>query len=427
MDSNNTHTGSGEKKDLFFRLLPKFSAILSAFMLVVPIIIAVKQAQIMQASDFVMTFYIIGKMISAGHAQGIYPDAHSTSFIGAPFDLYAHSVLPALPVDHTAIFMYCPAVAWIFSAFSNLEPIQALIIWQGICILALLLCVYIHSRDSKTNFFQLLGLGALFTPVFHQLLIGHLSIPLGMMPLSVGYFLLCSNHFLAGGMVWALLFLKIQYLPTVLLVLGALFLSGKFRAPLGFLLGTLMVALVNIFCLGSDVARNWLSCLRLSDAIFSDPRYGYPHYLAVSIPSMVLQTVPSEMRDAAKLPAYLLAALIGLGTLWYASKLFAKHDIKSQLANVMLLGIFVLPLVLPHFLFYDLCCFSIAALIIYGNNWDEKTSKRLKRIRIYTFVCINLYFINFFFLGLGIGYFPTFTILVCILTFAYIQIVRTIR
>ena len=70
----------------------KLAAILSVFMLVVPIIIGLRYQEIMQASDFSMTFYVVGNMIAHGKLQDIYPPLQATSLIHTPFDNYAHQL-----------------------------------------------------------------------------------------------------------------------------------------------------------------------------------------------------------------------------------------------------------------------------------------------------------------------------------------------
>ncbi|MBP9094873.1 hypothetical protein KBI23_27890, partial [bacterium] len=55
--------------------------ILAVFLLFLPLIVAASQAVIMQGSDFVMTFYPVGKMVVAGLAQNIYPPPSAMSFV----------------------------------------------------------------------------------------------------------------------------------------------------------------------------------------------------------------------------------------------------------------------------------------------------------------------------------------------------------
>ncbi len=396
--SNSTGTPTNEKQGglpLFFKL----GAILSVVMVFVPIILTMKHTQIMQTSDFVMTFYVVGNMVSFGHGADIYPGLHAANFIDSQFNAYAHQLLPSLAKQSTAVYMYSPLVACAFAPFGLLTPIQAMVAWQLTSILALTSCAWIHSRISEnTTFLRLFCVAALFAPVFHQILIGHLAIPLGLLPLSAGYYFLMKERYLAGGFVWALLFLKPQFLPTVLLVIGALTLARQFRPLIGFAAGSALMTVATALCLGPETARKWLGSFRLSDAIFSDPRYNYPHYLAVSIPSAILQLVPAELRNTAKVPAYALAAVIGLASLWIGTRLLRRHGVKQHLPSVMLMGIMVLPLVLPHFLFYDLVCMVIAAFVIFGSTWDEVTNRRLKLLRLVTFVILNIYFIFIFFI-----------------------------
>jgi len=137
--------------------------------------------------------------------------------------------------------------------------------------------------------------------------------------------------------------------------------------------------------------------------------------MVVSLPAVIVQTFPGH--GATKLVAYGLAALIGLFALWRATAILngAKPIVATQsnsdaptvaevraqraaLALVMLEGLFVLPLVLPHFLFYDFCGLGLLAIIAFqGHLWGVEAS-RVKFLRLATWWCCNLYYVSFMFL-----------------------------
>lgn len=388
--------------------------ILAVFLLFLPLLIAASQAVIMQGSDFVMTFYPVGKMVVAGLAQNIYPPPSAMSFVDAPFNLYVHQLLTFLPKQYVAVYMYSPLMALFFVPFSFMTPQHALIAWQGLSIIVLALVAWLSSRGDRWLAIEYFSMLALFCPVFHTLLIGHLGIVVGLLPLALGYGLLSRGKEVAGGMVWGALLLKPQFLPTVLLVCGALFFSKRPKATIGFALGLLIFGLATVFALGPDSFVQWLNSFKMSDTIFAKAGYQFPAYMVVSLPAVIVQTFPGLA--ATKIVAYGLAALIGLFALWRATTILngAKPAIQSTidsvgsarshraaLALVMLEGLFVLPLVLPHFLFYDFCGIGLLAVIAgQGHLWGVEAG-RVKFLRQATWWCCNLYYLSFMFLSVA--------------------------
>ncbi|MDP3509651.1 MAG: glycosyltransferase family 87 protein [Candidatus Melainabacteria bacterium] len=385
--------------------------ILAVFLLFLPLLIAASQAVIMQGSDFVMTFYPVGKMVVDGLAQNIYPPPSATSFVDAPFNLYVHQLLTFLPKQYVAVYMYSPLMALFFVPFSFMTPQHALIAWQVFSIIVLALVAWLSSRGDRWLAIEYFSMLALFCPVFHTLLIGHLGIVVGLLPLALGYAFLSRGREIAGGMVWGALLLKPQFLPTALLVCGALFLSKRPKATIGLALGLLLFGLATVFSLGPSLFVEWLKSFKMSDTIFAKAGYQFPAYMVVSLPAVIVQTFPGF--TATKIVAYGLAAVIGLYALWRGTAILnsAKPELESTtntvgslrsyraaVALVMLEGLFVLPLVLPHFLFYDFCGIGLLAVIAgQGHLWGEEAG-RVKFLRQATWWCCNLYYVSFMFL-----------------------------
>lgn len=401
----------------------KLAAILSVFMLVVPIIIGLRYQEIMQASDFSMTFYVVGNMIAHGQLQDIYPPLQAASLIHTPFDNYAHQLLEKLPERNVAIYMYSPLTAVLFAPFGLLNPVIALALWQSIIVVSALVCILLlvpmDASKSALTKTKLLSWVALFAPVIQQILIGHLSVPLGMLPLCLGYFFLAKGKDFIAGFVWALLFLKPQFLPAALLFVGCYTLTKRWHLLLGFASGSLLMTLLTVFALGPDALIHWYQSLKFSDTIFTNPAYNYPHYLAVSIPSVVLQILPTEQTGIAKIVLYSLAAVLGVFTLIVCTKLLSKLGKENALPIILILSVLVLPMVLPHFLYYDLCSFVIAALIIQSDTLPKSIEPQFKRLMLGLYAVINLYFVYFFATSLKGSYSIAPVILVLILTLAF--------
>lgn len=403
------------------RLVSLLLKILAVFLLFLPLLIAASQAVIMQGSDFVMTFYPVGKMVVEGLAQNIYPPPSATSFVDAPFNLYVHQLLTFLPKQYVAIYMYSPLMALFFVPFSFLTPQHALIAWQILSIAVLALVAWLSSRGDRWLALEYFSMLALFCPVFHTLLIGHLGIVVGLLPLALGYALLSRGKEMSAGIAWAALVLKPQFLPTVLLVCGALLLSKRPKATIGFIIGLFVFGLATVLALGPDLFGQWLNSFKMSDTIFAKAGYQFPAYMVVSLPAVIVQTFPMP---AIKIVAYGFAALIGLIALWRAVTILkssegsessessesserADNTVESirarraALALVMLEGLFVLPLVLPHFLFYDFCGLGLMAIISgQGFLWGSEAG-RVKYLRLATWWSCNLYYVSFMFLPVG--------------------------
>lgn len=395
------------------RLVSLLLKILAVFLLFLPLLIASSQAVIMQGSDFVMTFYPVGKMVVEGLAQNIYPPPSAASFVDAPFNLYVHQLLTFLPKQYVAIYMYSPLMALFFVPFSFLTPQHALIAWQILSIAVLALVAWLSSRGDRWLALEYFSMLALFCPVFHTLLIGHLGIVVGLLPLALGYALLSRGKEMSAGIAWAALVLKPQFLPTVLLVCGALLLSKRPKATIGFIIGLLVFGLATVFALGPALFGQWLNSFKMSDTIFAKAGYQFPAYMVVSLPAVIVQTFPGL--PATKIVAYGLAALIGLFALWRAVTILKSADSseradntvestrarRAALALVMLEGLFVLPLVLPHFLFYDFCGLGLMAIISgQGFLWGSEAG-RVKYLRLATWWSCNLYYVSFMFLPVG--------------------------
>ena len=128
------------------RLLSLLPRILAIFLIALPPLIAIRQPALMQGCDFVMTFYPVGAMVAGGQASNIYPPPGATSFINAPFNLFAHSLLASLPKNYVAIYMYPPLVAAIFAPLSKLPPTAALVLWQILSVLSLVLIAALFAQ-----------------------------------------------------------------------------------------------------------------------------------------------------------------------------------------------------------------------------------------------------------------------------------------
>ena len=107
------------------------------------------QREKFQESDFIMTFYVAGRLALTGRANELYPPSDARSFIDTPFDRAAHELLPHLPKASTGAYMYIPLIAGFFAPFSLVDPNLSLFLWQLMSVVALALSVTILSRRER--------------------------------------------------------------------------------------------------------------------------------------------------------------------------------------------------------------------------------------------------------------------------------------
>jgi len=322
-----------------------------------------------QESDYIMTFYVAGRLVAAGRESDLYPAPDATSFVDASFNKAAHRLLDSLPEKTTAIYMYSPLVATFFAPLSQLSPNWSLLMWHVISIMGLILSCKILAELTKVNFSESLFLCSLFAPVFITLWSGQLGLVFGLLPLCLGYLFLMQDRALIAGHVWSLLLLKPQYFPAVAFVALVLVLNGKFRLALGLALGISAVAAANLLLFSPGLVTNWLASHKLSDTLFTDVRYGIPVHLVTSLPADVLFLLPTSSRSAWKWPAYFGALLIWLMGLWYCWKISrGPWESRKKLSLTLAVGCVLSGLALPHLLYYDLCILIPAGFMLATRN-----------------------------------------------------------
>ncbi len=379
----------------------------------------------MHRTDYLSCFYAAGRLVWEGRASDIYPNVSETSFATAPLNRFAHELLPHLRPNDISAYMYAPLVAWLMAPLSLLDPRLSMASWQLISMAALILSALLLARANGRPFRDTLWSSLLYLPIYHTLLIGHIGITFGLVPLCVGYVYLLKRRPFLAGFAWSFLLLKPQFLPVALLVAGALALTRRFGCAFGFITGLALIIGVSAACLSPAIVFRWIASHRFSDAFFTDPRYGYPVHLVSSLPAAGLHVVPIHSRDVAKLIGYGLAVLIGMHALWQSWKLLKaqKSDWSASLPLVFLLGIATLPLVVPHFLSYDLSAFAVAGILMNGGGWSSEEAANLKRINCFYLLAIDAYMALFILTGPRFAQPP---LLIAVLIILYVLVLRIV-
>lgn len=372
-----------------------FLLILGLFLLIFPLLASYSQPKLMMSSDYLMDFYPAGKLLMEHRTAELYNFASNIPFPQSAFNHFVHQLLPDLPVANTAVYMYSPLTALVFCPYSFLTPQFSLIAWQLTSIAAFAFSIWLISKSVGQDFKKCFWPSLIYFAVFHTILIGQLGILLGLLPLALGYFFLMRKNYFASGIAWSFLLLKPQFLPIPLLITVALALNKKFRCFMGFATGLLVLVFLAILFFTPDLFLQWLSSLKISDTIFSDARYLYPSYMITSLPAAILHFFPITTRDFVKLPVYLMAFVLSLHALWLSSKIIktSSNDLNYAGTSVFIIGIALLPLILPHFLFYDFSVFALLSILFGGYLWSQQRKQQLKIIGWLYLFSLDIYYV----------------------------------
>ena len=341
------------------------------------------QSEQFHESDFIMNFYVAGRLVNEGRASELYPNPSAKTFVNSPFDNAAHEFLPKLPKDSAAAYMYSPLVGGFFAPFGRLDPNVSLLLWQAISLLALLWSCRLLGdlTGAKTN--EVFFLAFFFLPIFLTLWAGQLGLTLGLLPLCLGFSLLVKNRPLLAGLVWSLLLLKPQYFLAAAFVSLVLLISRRYKTFFAMSLGVIGLLLTNLAAFGPELTGQWLLSHQVSNAMYSSGQQGIPSHLITGLPANLMILFPVAQRAALKWPLYFGAAMLWLMGFCYAIKL-AKRQIDSLpgLAIALTIGVCLSAITLPHLLYYDLCVLVPAGALLLAQSGPWAGRKELRWLAV---------------------------------------------
>jgi len=348
------------------------------------------QRERFQESDFIMTFYVAGRLVLAGRSDELYPAPQADSFVNSAFDRAAHEFLPHLPKESIGAYMYTPLVAGFFAPMSLAGANYSLLIWQVLSVLALAFSCWLLARVTMKKTSDLFFLTSLYAPVFLTLWAGQLGLGFGLAPLCAGYFLLLRQWPVAAGLVWSLLLLKPQYFLAAAFVALILTFSGRYRTFIGMTLGVVILFVLTSISFSPELTLHWLQSHRVSDATYSSGLHGIPAHLITGLPANLMILFPPEIRATLKWPLYAGAALLWLAGLWYGVKLArAKLADPTWISFALVLGVLLCALTLPHLLYYDLCVLLPAGALLLGKNGPLPDDKVFRSIGVVGWVVVS--------------------------------------
>jgi len=341
------------------------------------------QSEQFQESDFIMTFYVAGKLVNESRANELYPDVSTKTFVNSRFDKAAHEFLPKLPKNSAGAYMYIPLVAGFFAPFGWLNPNVSLLAWQALSVLALLWCCQLLGEITRAKTSELFFLAFLFLPIFLTLWGGQLGLTFGLLPLCLGFSLLVKNRPLLAGLVWSLLLLKPQYFLAAAFISLILLLRRHYWTFIGMSVGVVGLLTITILGFGPELTLHWLQSHQVSDAMYSSGQQGIPTHLITGLPANLMILFPVEQRAAVKWPLYFGAVMLWLiGFYWTIKITKADMDNFHSRAIALIIGACLSAITLPHLLYYDLCILVPAGALLLAKIQPWGSGKELRRLAI---------------------------------------------
>ena len=344
-------------------------------------------------SDYIMTFYVAGRLAATGRSAELYPEHQARSFVGSPFDKAAHELLPQLPKHSTGAYMYIPLVAGFFAPLSYLDPNRSLLFWQILSVAALAASCQLLSRVATVNSHEVFFLSLLFAPVFLTLWAGQLGLGLGLLPLCLGLVLIHRQRQFLGGLVWSLLLLKPQFFLAAAFVAMVLAMTRRARVLAAMALGVTALLLITIVAFGTGPTLQWLLSHRVSDATYSSGLHGIPSHLITGLPANLMILFPVSQRAAVKWPLYAAAGALWLFALWYCLNLArARQHPSLILPTSLVIGLSLSALTMPHLLYYDLCLLLPAGVLLLAEHGPLSGELRLRWIAVVGWIAVSGFF-----------------------------------
>jgi hypothetical protein len=389
-----------------------FARITALFLLGTALYATVSFSQLIESSDYLSAFYVAGKAVVSGQPEALYPLATDRDFHMTAFNQLAHKLLPHLPPGLTAIYMYSPANALLYAPFALLPTVASMLSWQAFSLAALVLATMFAARlpveplqlqrpDGAAKetpakhiriddaFFAL----CLFFPIIHTLLIGQLGLLVGLLPMAAALLLLLRKRELLAGLCFSFMLLKPHFLPVALLVAGVLALNKRWQCAAGLVVGCLGLVVVSAAVLGPGSWLAFLHSFGMTDTFFSNPSYGVPIHLISCLPGTAMQAVAPEQRHLVKLVTYTIAALCGLHALLVCNQLYKRESHERALLLTMMTGILILPIVVPHLLFYDLCVYGLVGLLVFALPWPREDKFVLTVWTSVSWIGLNIFYV----------------------------------
>jgi len=365
----NSTSGDNERPLKFGKIALYISA---AFVIV--ICLSCDFSALFQNSDYISCLYTGGKLFAQGRAAEIYAPLDAKNFYHAPCDIAAHQFLPHLSANHISLFNYCPLVAFLLAPLSYLPPGYSLLGWQATSLCALAIAIKLLVKDRRPDLIFCASL--LFFPTAVTLWIGQTDLVFGVLIFSIGYKLLISRRPFYAGLAFAFCWLKPQMLILPALLSLVLLFKKEWRFVFGFAAGIAFMIALNIAVGGTDLFLQWLWNAHLCEAVFTDPnsaKINLVRYLIISLPGVLFLTLFKNSVLLLKPIIYCFDIILIIFTAITCLRFSKTHsDEYSYISFTVILGLLLMALVVPNYLYYDATTLLVAGCICSDKEFQRR-------------------------------------------------------
>jgi len=348
-----------------------------------------------EQTDFLNSCYVAGKICATNSYDVLYPPLEASSQARTKFAETAHELMPLLPKNSSPVWQYPPIDAQFFSLFVGISPSLALMAWQILGLISIGISAYAFAKSAEIDWFNSISLLILFFPFFFTLKTGQQGIIFGVLPISLSLYFFSKQKPVLAGLAGGVTFFTMKYL-----LLFSFICAGLASLNLGVLFGLIASCL---FICGFTLLTTpfatvvcWIHNLQLSEAYFFDPHLAHKLALYTSLPPLLILSSPIEYRYLAKVLVYSISsivALLGLFFIWMIAK--SPLPLKSRVCFIFASAIYLMPIVQPHLLYYDLSLIMPANILLWSRSISEPIQSKLRVLTVLLALLINGYFISF--------------------------------
>jgi hypothetical protein len=348
-----------------------------------------------QRTDFLNAFYVAGVIMARGSFHELYPPLEADSQVGFEFAKVAHSLLPYLPASSQPCWQYPPIDAQFLSLFAGLPSSTALLAWQILSVIAIGASVFFVSRFAKVHWAIVSSLFIIFLPFFQTLKFGQQGIILGLFPLCAALHLLGKDRPFIAGLVGSSTFLTLKFLVIAGLI-SLVLLPIQRRMLFGLAVGCFILVGFMLVTVPFQTCLEWLHNIQLSEKYFFEPHFYHNLSLYISLPALLILHFPIEFRAFGKILFYSLALTILVITMCVQWRIVnSKLPLEQKLRIVFAFAFYLMPVVLPHLLYYDLAGIMVANILLWDVQASYLISQKLRAVAITSTLVIDAYFISF--------------------------------
>ena len=304
--------------------------------------------------------------------------------------------MPARVIAEPASLGYPPMYSAFLKPLETLRPAIALLIWQGVSLLALAYGVFLlgsgaSKMDAAGSEMHDDGWFAFsYVPFLLALWNGTGSIAFGLFPLMVGYFAVVAKREFIGGFVLALCFVDPYLLVPVATLCAALLARKRLSCPVGVVMGLAFWIGINYWA-APAAFTHWLQVQMPQTVVQFDPAVNLPWVLS-NLPQAMTMMIPLQNQPALVQLVWLGAAVLAMIGVWQILELVKNTKEKFNMAPMSFItGLYMIPLVVPGLHYVELSCLLVMGLIIFSLEWRQATDWRLKSLVRVSAIAINAY------------------------------------